>query len=61
IPKSPYEAAEAFKDLAQHHGDRGWCVYARLQSPITILEQRGAAQLVPRPAGHIYNLAKDQS
>lgn len=59
IPKSTYEAAEALKDIAHHHGDRGWRVYARLQSPITILEQRGAAQLVPRPAGHIYNLAKE--
>lgn len=61
IPKTTFEAPEAFKDLAHHHGDRGWSVYARLQSPITILEQRGTPQLVPRPAGHIYNLAKEQS
>lgn len=59
IPKATYAAAEAFKDLAHHHGDRGWRVYARLQSPITILEQRGAAQPMPRTTGHIYNLAKE--
>lgn len=61
IPKATYAAAEAFKDLAHHHGDRGWRVYARLQSPVTILEQRGAAQLVPRTAGDIYNLAKEKA
>lgn len=59
IPKATYAAVEAFKDLAHHHGDRGWRVYARLQSPITILRQQGTPQLVPRPAGHIYNLAKE--
>lgn len=59
--KATYAAAEAFKDIAHHHGDRGWSVYARLQSPVTILRQQGTPQLVPRPAGHIYNLAKEQS
>lgn len=61
IPKTTFEAAEAFKDIAHHHGDRGWSVYARLQSPVTILRQQGTPQLVPRPAGHTYNLAKEQS
>lgn len=59
IPKSTYEAAEALKDLAHHHGDRGWRVYARLQSPITILRQQGTPQPMTRLAGHIYNLAKE--
>lgn len=58
-PKATYAAAEALKDIAHHHGDRGWRVYARLQSPITILEQRGAAQLVMGTDGDIYNLAKE--
>lgn len=59
IPKTTFEAAEALKDIAHHHGDRGWRVYARLQSPITILEQRGDAQLVMGTDGDIYNLAKE--
>lgn len=59
IPKSTYAAAEAFKDLAHHHGDRGWRVYARLESPITILQQQGTAQPMTRTAGHIYNLTKE--
>lgn len=59
IPKTTFEAAEAMKDLGHHHGDRGWRVYARLQSPVTILEQHGTAQPMPRTAGDIYNLAKE--
>lgn len=61
IPKTTFEAAEAFKDIAHHHGDRGWRVHARLESPITILRQQGTPQPMTRPAGHIYNIAKDQS
>ena len=59
-PKATYAAAEAFKDIAHHHGDRGWRVYARLESPITILKQQGTPQSMSRTAGHIYNLAKEQ-
>ena len=59
IPKATYAAAEALKDIAHHHGDRGWRVYARMQSPIAILEQHGTAQPMPRTTGHIYNLAKE--
>lgn len=59
IPKATYQAAEAMKDIAHHHGDHGWRVYARLQSPITILKQQGTPQPMTRPAGHIYNLAKE--
>ena len=59
IPKTTFEAAEAFKDIAHHHGDRGWRVYARLQSPITILEQHGTPQPMTSIAGRIYNLKKE--
>lgn len=61
IPKATYEAAKASRDIAHYHGDRGWSVYARLESPITILKQQGTAQPITRIAGHVYNLAKEQS
>lgn len=59
IPKSTYGAAEASRDIAHYHGQTDWEVYARLESPIAILEQHGTPQPMTRLAGHVYNLAKE--
>lgn len=57
VPTSAYKAAAAVKNQASHHGQTDWEVYARLESPITILEHHGTPRPLTHPAGHTYNLA----